>query len=196
MQDLKVLNNKLQRKVEQLTTQLSMKHAEADGAVEAAATPAPCDTDYISGLVRKCAVSEECEVCLLKFNSLARHQMAVKHGHIYRARSKETGSAKKRRLNEERRDRHTRKRTLMHEMQAPSNPAVQQAIRRLALGQGSAGSDFREYLDTMPKRLKTEYIQSREQREWHEFQFTEDAIFSRPLVYRYKAAGGSGAANK
>ena len=143
MQDLKVLNNKLQRKVEQLTTQLSMKHAEADGAVEAAATPAPCDTDYISGLVRKCAVSEECEVCLLKFSSLARHQMAVKHGHIYRARKKETASAKKRRLNEERRDRHTRKRTLMQEMQAPSNPAVQQAIRRLALGQGSAGSDFR-----------------------------------------------------
>ena len=52
----------------------------------------------------------QCEVCNGKFSNLAQHQIKVKHGKLWEERQKETGSAKKRRLAEARKESYHRKR--------------------------------------------------------------------------------------
>ena len=52
----------------------------------------------------------QCEVCNGKFSNLAQHQIKVKHGKLWEERQKETGSAKKRRLAEARKESYHRRR--------------------------------------------------------------------------------------
>ena len=50
-------------------------------------------------------LGSKCDVCGTFYQSLAKHQMKVKHGKIWEARRVETNSAKKKRLAGERRER-------------------------------------------------------------------------------------------
>jgi hypothetical protein len=87
-----------------------------------------------------------CEVCQKTFGSLARHQMRARHGRIWRERQEETGSAKKRRLTQERGDRKQRKRDLLHEIRRPATLAMHESVNECGL----------EWLEArLPKHLKS-----------------------------------------
>ena len=87
-----------------------------------------------------------CEVCQKTFGSLARHQMRARHGRIWRERQEETGSAKKRRLTQERGDRKQRKRDLLHEIRNPSTLGMHESVDECGL----------EWLEArLPKHLKS-----------------------------------------
>ena len=61
--------------------------------------------DLIANRVSQRIRGGKCDVCGSFFDSVAKHQMKVKHGKIWEARRVETNSAKKKRLAGERRER-------------------------------------------------------------------------------------------